>query len=76
MVVHMGQCAGIRRMTRVDPDGTHNMVYGTYTRHADVRQEGTSLDILLGQCVSTYETCVGLGWNIQHDIWAGPRWVS
>jgi len=36
-VAYMGQCAGIWRMARVGPDGTHGMAYGTGTGRADVR---------------------------------------
>jgi hypothetical protein len=32
VVARMDQCAGIWRMARVGPDGTHGMAYGTGTR--------------------------------------------
>jgi len=39
------QCAGIWRMARVGPDGTHGMTYGAGSGRTGVRQEGAVLDI-------------------------------
>ena len=44
-VARTGQYAGIWHMSRVGPDGTHDMAYGTGTGRTGVHQEGTVLDI-------------------------------